>query len=193
MTDRSRLLQVHEDLLERWRERMNLVGPGPVQVHYDDARHALEGLAPTGHWADLGSGAGFPGIVFAAMFPDVTIDLVDSRQKRCVFLEEVVAQAQAPGIQVRCARIETLPDEAYDGIVARALAPPEEVLAMGTRLLRPGGRLVLFLQGHLDPPRAPDYRLDRVTPYTVDGKARQSAFLTWRPPTAQVGPERAVP
>ena len=86
----SDLLSTHRRLLERWRKSMNLVGPGDVQVHFDDCQLALATLTPEGHWVDLGSGAGFPGIPLAATWPELRVDLVDSRKKRCWFLEQVL-------------------------------------------------------------------------------------------------------
>jgi 16S rRNA (guanine527-N7)-methyltransferase len=128
---------------------MNLVGPGPLQEHFDDAFQALsvlEGHDISGHYADLGTGAGFPGLVFAGEHPNVDIDLVDSRTKRCAFLQRVLATApSATGAVVRCARVESIEAGAYDGIMARAFAPPEDVAGHALRLLRPGGLAVLLV------------------------------------------------
>ena len=99
------LLTIHRNTLERYRQRMNLVGPGPVDLHYADCAEAVRGLDPQGQWADLGTGAGFPGVVLAAQYPELHLDLVDSRRKRCAFLEQVLAQAAAPPrVRVVCAR-----------------------------------------------------------------------------------------
>ncbi len=176
MTDLPDLLAVHRQLLERSRQAMNLVGPGPLDPHYADCEAALAGLAPTGRWADLGTGAGFPGIVFAARFPDVRLDLVDSRQKRCSFLENVLATAGVGArVQVWCSRLEELPAQTWDGVLARALAPPDEVLAHARRLVRPGGELVLLLQDDQAAPEGAEVLGE--TRYTVDGKARRSVRL----------------
>lgn len=174
---RATLLDEHRALLARWRDTMNLVGPGSLDVHYADARRALAGLDAAGAWVDLGTGAGFPGVVLAAMFPAATVELVDSRAKRCVFLEEVVERAGATGVTVRCARLESLPDGAYDGVTARALAPPPEVLDYARRLLRPGGRVVLFLQEDGQLLDHPGFEAVGGNAYIVDGKARRSVFL----------------
>lgn len=145
------LLEAHRALLARYRSAMNLVGPGPIASHYTDAEAGLavfDDDPPAGHWADLGTGAGFPGVVFAARFPEVALDLVDSRRKRCWFLREVLHLADAPRpapIRVIEDRVENLPARAYDGLVSRAFAPPAAVLAHAERLLRPGGEVVFFL------------------------------------------------
>lgn len=179
---RSELLAAHRALLERWRDTHNLVGPGPVDVHYDDARAGLEGLDPTGRWADLGTGAGFPGVVLAAMFPELSVDLVDSRSKRCAFLDRVLADARCdPGVRVVEGRIEDLPAGTYDGITARALAAPEEVLRLATPLVKPGGHALIFLQADQPAPVVDGWSLVGERPYVVEGKARRTVSLVREP------------
>ncbi len=173
---RERLLGAHRELLERWRDVQNLIGPGPSEVHYEDARKGLEKLTvPTGRWADLGTGAGFPGIVFAAMFPDVQVDLVESRSKRCAFLDAVLTQAACDeGVRVREGRLETLPHKDYDGITARALASPEDVLTWAADLVKLGGRAVIFLQADQDVPAVSGWASPTFHAYTVAGRARRT-------------------
>ena len=174
---RHGLLDVHRELLARWRHKMNLVGPGPLEIHYDDAERALAALEPKGHWADLGTGAGFPGIVLAARFPQISVDLVDSRQKRCVFLEEVVARAGATGLAVRNQRIELMKDGTLDGMTARALTAPAGVIDLARRLLRPEGQVVLFLQGDAETPSHDGFEVLGETTYVVEAKERRSVIL----------------
>lgn len=167
------LLSVHQELLERWRHAMNLVGPGPIDPHYADCRRALASLAvPDGErWADLGTGAGFPGVVFAALFPRARVDLVDSRSKRCAFLREVVGQAERERqVDVVCDRIEAL-TPGYDGVMSRALAAPDEVLRHAAHLVRPGGRALLMV-ADVTPPVAETFTLVVHDRYAIDGKAR---------------------
>ena len=158
---------------------MNLVGPGDVGMHYRDAELALGWLEPTGLWADLGSGAGFPGIVLSALFPRITVHLVESRRKRCTFLEHVLLAAGTPRDQaeVRCMRVEDLPGQAYDGIVARAFAPPPAVLDHARRLLVPGGIVVLFLQEGPPLGETPGFEAFHVEHYAVEGKSRRAVAL----------------
>ena len=178
MTD---LLATHKQQLERFRHTMNLVGPGPTDFHYEDATLALTPLSPNGYWADMGTGAGFPGMVFAHMFPQVRLDLVDSRQKRCWFLNHVLQNAQLDAergpIQVYCSRIEALESGPYDGIMARALAKPEEVMALTAPLLKVGGQLVLLLQAHQDVAPTASFKALSEHPYRISGKARKTAVF----------------
>jgi len=174
------LIDTHRALLESWRHVMNLVGPGDLAPHYEDSLQAMEGLSPEGRWADLGTGAGFPGVVLCGLHPSLHLDLVDSRKKRCVFLEEVFSQARAKSkegvgwnARILCQRVEDLPEAAYDGIVARAFAPPPKVLDHALRLLCPGGVVVLMLaQGQPvpEPPGGLTFLGERR--YEVQGKLR---------------------
>lgn len=158
---------------------MDLVGPGPLEPHFLDADLSLEGLCPTGRWADLGSGAGFPGLVFADRFPGVAVDLVESRQKRATFLDAVLLEAPprpAP-VRVLAMRAEDLEAGVYDGVMARAFAPPEVYLRFADRLLRGGGEALVFLnEGPWTPPSP--WSVVSVTPYRVDGKERKMVRVT---------------
>ncbi|MCB9779768.1 MAG: class I SAM-dependent methyltransferase [Alphaproteobacteria bacterium] len=140
---------VHFDLLQKWRGAMDLVGPGATVPHFVDAAQAVDGLDVHGTWADLGSGAGFPGIALGARHPDATVHLVESRQKRVLFLETVVSTARRQDaglhrVDVVHGRTEELPGP-YDGLVSRAYKAPEDVLDDAARLLAPDGVVVLLL------------------------------------------------
>ena len=180
------LISNHKTLLEQWRKRMNLVGPGPIGEHYADAEACLAVVPePTGEWADLGSGAGFPGIVFAARYPEVSLDFVDSRRKRCVFVDQILMTTDladhAPR-RVLCQRVESLPDASYDGIISRAFAPPEVVLDHADRLLRPGGELVLLLQDRAPTPEDPRFTEVASHTYTLPGREPRRSVRLVRAP-----------
>lgn len=141
---------IHFDLLARWRDAMDLVGPGPMVPHFIDAAAAGEALGPIeGRWADLGSGAGFPGIALAGRNPEATMVLVESRRKRATFLDTVTSEARAAdaglaNVRVECGRTEDLSGP-FDGLISRAYKAPEGVLDDAARLLAPSGRVVLML------------------------------------------------
>lgn len=97
--------------------------------------------------ADVGSGAGLPGVVLAAMRPDVTVLLVEPLLRRATFLEEVVAELGLRTAVVRRARAEELTGkQLVDVVVARAVAPLDRLAGWSLPLLHPGGRL-LALKG----------------------------------------------
>jgi 16S rRNA (guanine527-N7)-methyltransferase len=143
-------LGAHRRLLDKWRKAMDLIGPGPAEPHFQDAIGAVEGLTVEGRWADLGSGAGFPGIALAALHADAEVLLVESRQKRAIFLKKVVAEARLDNARVVHGRTEALEDGTFDGIISRAYKPPRKFLADAERLLRPGGVAVMMLGDRTD-------------------------------------------
>ncbi len=97
--------------------------------------------------ADVGSGAGLPGVVLALQRPDVTVLLVEPLLRRSTFLEEVVAELGLRTAVVRRARAEELAGSTLvDAVVARAVAPLDRLAGWSLPLLRPGGRL-LALKG----------------------------------------------
>ena len=143
-------IEIHRDLLEKWRKAMDLVGPGPIDGHFKDALMAVKNLKPTGHWADLGSGAGFPGIALAAYWPNIQVTLIESRHKRSVFLRQVADKAALKNVNIIQGRTEDIPGP-YDGVISRAYKPPLEYLKDARRLLVPNGHAVLMLGSEASP------------------------------------------
>jgi len=119
-------------------------------------RHVLDSIraAPlleSGTVADLGSGAGLPGVVVALARPDVLVDLIEPMRRRLAFLELVIERLEIPNARVVPRRAETLSAGAYDGALARALAPPAETWAIARAALRDAGRLVYFAGRGFEP------------------------------------------
>jgi 16S rRNA (guanine527-N7)-methyltransferase len=114
--------------------------------HIADSLVALEveQLIGAGQIADLGSGAGFPGVALAVALQRAEIRLVESQRRRCAFLERMCAAAAISNAQAICARAEEWREgiEDNDAVVARALAPQPVVLEYAAPLLRLGGVLV---------------------------------------------------
>ena len=166
-------IAVHRELLESWRKAMDLVGPGPVDEHFVDAAGAVVGLDAEGPWADLGSGAGFPGIMLATRWPAAQVTLIDRRQKRAAFLAEVVARAGLTNVAVCCDGTESLPRGVWRGVISRAYKPPPEFLAEAVDLLALGGMAVALTAGGVPAP-PPGLTMFHVEHYSVGGKPRAS-------------------
>ena len=117
-----------------------------LDVHVADSLAALEldAVRTAQRIADLGSGAGFPGLALAVALPAAEVSLVESQRRRCEFLERVCAAAGIENARVVCARVEEWRDGLgrNDAVVARALAAPPVVLEYAAPLLRLGGCLV---------------------------------------------------
>jgi 16S rRNA (guanine527-N7)-methyltransferase len=169
----ARIMLVHQSLLERWRVAMDLVGPGPIEPHLRDSVEAITGLEVGGVWADLGSGAGFPGIALAAAFPNAKILLVERRQKRAVFLRRVVVEAGLSNAEVVEGDAEGLASGSLDGITSRAYKPPVEYLIDCRRLLAAGGIAVVLTAGGV-PELPAGFSLAQVRNYRIDDKPRAS-------------------
>ncbi len=115
-------------------------------AHVADALVALEieAVARAGRIADLGSGAGFPGVALAVALPNAEVSLVESRRRRCEFLERLCAAAEIENARVVCTRAEEwrAGRGSCDLVLARALASQPVVLEYAAPLLREGGTLV---------------------------------------------------
>ncbi len=94
--------------------------------------------------ADLGAGAGFPGVALAVALPGARVRLVESQRRKCEFLERMLAAAGIENASVVCARAEEWTEGmgANDVVLARALAPQPVVLEYAAPLLCIGGALV---------------------------------------------------
>lgn len=144
---------LYAELLTRWQRVKNLVASSTLSEiwtrHIADSAQILA-LAPAARrWADLGSGAGFPGLVVAiclAETPDVEIHLIEANARKCAFLREVARECGAPAT-IHNGRIEdVVPTLNFiDVVTARALAPLPRLIEMG-RILIDSGATALFLK-----------------------------------------------
>jgi 16S rRNA (guanine527-N7)-methyltransferase len=143
--------QAYLTLLEKWQRRINLVSNSTLaeawQRHILDSGQLAAHYPPqTKHILDVGSGAGFPGLVLAIM-GGVTVDLVESDQRKAVFLSTVIRELGLPA-KVHNQRIETMPNLRPDVITARALASVPKLLNLIEIQLHPDCAC-LFLKGAL--------------------------------------------
>jgi 16S rRNA (guanine527-N7)-methyltransferase len=116
------------------------------QVHVADSLVALQldAVRAAKSLADLGSGAGFPGLALAIAKPEAAISLIESQRRRCEFLERVCGLAGVENVRIVWARAEEWSDGLVqnDAVTARALAPQPVVLEYAAPLLRLGGALI---------------------------------------------------
>lgn len=129
-------------MLTEENQQQNLVSRGSLvsvwQRHIVDSAQLLYVSRGTpGAWLDLGTGAGFPGLVIAALQPERTVVLVDSRKLRTEWLERAAAALGLPNVQVVLARVEDLPSRTHAVISARAFAPLPRLLALSARFSTP--------------------------------------------------------
>jgi 16S rRNA (guanine527-N7)-methyltransferase len=130
-----------------------------VDVHVADSLVALEldAVRSATRIADIGSGAGFPGLALAIALPEASVILVESIGRKGAFLERAVRTLQLDNVVVVTSRAEAWPDGigAHDLVTARAVAPLAVVLEYAAPLLEPDGTLVAW-KGRLDPAEAAD-------------------------------------
>src|SRR5689334_9630795 len=138
-------LQRFASLLLRWNRTVNLISrsdePHLWQRHIADSLQLLPLMHPApSHGIDLGSGAGFPGLVLA-LASGIHFDLVDGDQRKCAFLREAARVTGAP-VDIHCTRVEAALLKPAPLVTARALAPLAKLLDIAARLSSDGGQFL---------------------------------------------------
>jgi 16S rRNA (guanine527-N7)-methyltransferase len=150
----SAKLAVLAEELRRWQAIKNLVGPATLKDvwtrHIADSLQLLEHAPTAPTWLDLGSGAGFPGLVVAIAGQErgLKVDLVESNARKCAFLRHV-ARLTDTAVTVHPDRLEAVLPRFVGNVAvvsARALAPLSDLLSWTEPLLTTG-TLGLFLKG----------------------------------------------
>lgn len=144
-------LEAFEALVKKWTVRINLISANSVDDIWD--RHIRDSaqifaLAPQfRHWADLGSGGGFPGIVVAVLAQqspgESKVTLIESDQRKAVFLRTAIRELGL-NAKVITDRIETAAPQSCDSLSARALADVNTLLFYAERHLAPTGTALLM-------------------------------------------------
>jgi 16S rRNA (guanine527-N7)-methyltransferase len=135
--------------------------PGAAwRVHIADSLSGLEvdGLREATSIADVGAGAGFPGLPLAVALPGASVDLVEANGRKCEFIERAIAAAGVPNARVVCRRSEewaaSSPPaggrESYEAVTSRAVGRLATLAELASPLLVDGGVLVAW-KGHRDP------------------------------------------
>ncbi|HPF22729.1 MAG TPA: 16S rRNA (guanine(527)-N(7))-methyltransferase RsmG [Hyphomonas sp.] len=137
------------ETLDHWRTRSNLIGPREWPViwtrHVADCYQLLDLLPETVRVVDLGSGAGFPGLIIAAARPAGHVTMVESVGKKCAFLRAAI-EAAGLSASVRQERVESVEPMPADFVTARAFAPLPKLLDYASPWLKRGAT-GLFLKG----------------------------------------------
>lgn len=152
--EQSAALDAYADLVRRWNPMLGLVASKDLPRFTD--RHAVDGLVAAQalrdirgsrgcealRVADLGSGAGLPGIPLAVALPEVWVTLVERSVRKARFLRLAQRELGLANITVLCADFGQMPSASTDVVTVRALRPPPALWGQAHRMLRPGGHLL---------------------------------------------------
>lgn len=165
-------ISTYIDILLRWNARINLTAirePEEIVVrHFGESLFAARHLFPTASpevspcpsvspvgktleptspakVADLGSGAGFPGIPIKIWASNISLTLIESNHKKATFLREVVRALTLTGVDIKNARAETLPAGSYNLVTLRAVDQFTTILPIAASLVANSGRLALLI------------------------------------------------
>lgn len=144
-------LETYEQLIRRWNVRGNLVSRRDLDRLRD--RHVLDSLSliswVNGSLADVGSGAGFPGVPLAIARPDSPVTLVERSERKIRFLQQVVIELGLPNVRIveadvgRPTSAGSLGGQVFGTVTARAVAPPAATWRLLRGLLAPQGVALL--------------------------------------------------
>ena len=156
--DETRLCAISKyiDLLLKWNARVNLTAVRApeemVQRHFGESFFAANYLLsqkslkerPMEKIIDLGSGAGFPGVPFAMLAPEVQVTLIESNQKKATFLRELIFLLGLQNVKVFNDRAESYTQSA-DLVTMRAVEKFDKALLLAVRLVETGGQIALMI------------------------------------------------
>jgi 16S rRNA (guanine527-N7)-methyltransferase len=175
--------------LQKWNRRINLTAAKTPEELV--TRHVLDSLAgltvlselPSGsHIADLGSGAGFPGLPIKIARPDSQMTLIEPRQKRAAFLTTVCALLKLQNVEIIAANVDPkrTPTELvgrFDAVLIRAVADPQVAQAIAAPLLKADGMIVIWASSQQAAGAGPEFS---VHPYRIPATDVTHALLIRR-------------
>ena len=154
-------ISTYIDILLRWNARINLTAiRDPEEIvtrHFGEslfaARHlfpkpsvpSVRSVAKDFEVADVGSGAGFPGLPIKLWAPHIAVTLIESNHKKATFLREVARALTLTDVNIQTSRAESLTAHSFDVVTLRAVERFETILPVAANLLRPAGRLALLI------------------------------------------------
>lgn len=145
-------LLIHRRVLVKWAGRMNLTTvcdpEGMAELLYLDSAVVLDRLDPKCRLHDVGSGAGFPGLVIKALRPEMDVTLTEARHKKATFLRQAAREmGLSAGLEICCRRLgqDKNPEKAeWNEVVSRAAFPVARWFELGKPLVADGGRLWIY-------------------------------------------------
>jgi len=132
--------------------------------------------------ADIGSGAGFPGIPIKLWAPEIALTLIESNYKKAAFLKEVTRSLTLTNINIQNNRAESLPEASFDVVTLRAVERFESILPVAARLVAPKGRLALLIgQAQFPPAQSALAALDWSDPIPVPASQSRVLAIACKP------------
>jgi 16S rRNA (guanine527-N7)-methyltransferase len=145
-------VRTYTELLLKWNRSISLTSVTDVEqilrFHFGESLFALSMLpVEKSRLADVGSGAGFPGIPLAMVSPNLTVTLIESNAKKYAFLNEVIRELKLRNVIALHTRMKDIkaPTRAFDIVTARALGNFQDLFRWAQKKLAPNGRIVLWL------------------------------------------------
>lgn len=184
-------IPIYLDLLLRWNARTNLTAiRAPEEIitrHFGESLFAAQQIFPAGNspgsnapaatLADVGSGAGFPGLPMKLWATQLQVTLIESHQKKAAFLREVIRALKLTDVEVQATRAQQI-TQTFDTVTLRAVEHFDQILPIAAKLVRPGGRLALLI-GEDQIPAAgsllPSFKWDN--PYTIPNSQRRVLLI----------------
>ncbi|MCA0177494.1 MAG: 16S rRNA (guanine(527)-N(7))-methyltransferase RsmG [Proteobacteria bacterium] len=195
-TDQCTALLAHLDLVQRWGRVYNLTAlRDPAQMyghHLLDCLVTVPALAvrvePSARVLDVGSGAGFPGVVLAIARPDWQVCCIDAVAKKTSFIRQVAAELRLPNLHALHQRVETLASADFDLITSRAFASLADFTRLSRGARAPRGQWAAMKAKLTDAERAElpaDVQVFHVEQLHVPGLAADRCLVWMRPDTDQ--------
>ena len=147
-------LAAFEALIRRWNRRAGLVARGDLprlrERHVDDSLALLPWV--DGRLADVGAGAGLPGVPLAIARPETPVVLIERSVRKCAFLRHAVIELDLANVDVAACDVRDYGDASFDTVTVRAVAPPAQAWTLVRHLLNPGGSVLLQSREKLHSP-----------------------------------------
>ena len=143
-----RCFELYLKELKEWNKKINLTSIKEdreiIVKHFIDSLTPVEFLPQRGFLADIGSGAGFPGVPIKIVSPHLRVSLIESKRKKAFFLSYLLNKLSLKDIEVLCCRAESLKERCFDVVIGRAVANLERFLRISSFLVRKEGVVVVM-------------------------------------------------